>query len=107
MLTALVGQGYGLRGKSRWIREAIVGLLDSDRRLALVGVGDELGERDATEVVVLTLEIEERISDTVRILRQQDPYIEGVKSQIIRSAIRYRLGTPDFHPVEIPAEARK
>ena len=33
---------YGPRGKSRWIREALIAMLEDDPRMLMVAVGDAL-----------------------------------------------------------------
>jgi Arc/MetJ-type ribon-helix-helix transcriptional regulator len=91
MREAVVRDGYGLRGKSRWIREAIELLFKKDRALINVGLGDDLEENSATDLVVLTPIIENKIEETILKLRTQDPLMEGVQSSIIRAAIRLRL----------------
>ncbi len=92
--TAMLGaveRSYGKKGKSRWIREAIDELLTEDPALSAVGVSEDLNRNDVADVVDLGAELPERITEGVQLLRRQDPTMEGVRSAIIRAAIRRRL----------------
>lgn len=82
--------GYGSKGKSRWIREAIEELL-KDKTLASVGAGEKLVRNEAAELVRMPVELKDRIAHAAGIIRRQDPFMDGVQSAIIRAAIRTRL----------------
>jgi hypothetical protein len=84
-------QLYGLKGKSRWVREAVVELLDSEPVLESVGAGEDLMQHNVLDVVDLGDELPRRIERAMVLLRRQDPLMEGVQSAIIRAAIRRRL----------------
>lgn len=81
---------YGKRGKSRWVCEAVLNLLQADPMLEMVGIGDALEPKECVIPVVIT-PIEERLLEAVRLLRNQSPMIEGPMALIIRSAIRREL----------------
>lgn len=90
----LVAEGYGLRGKSKWICDAITQFLncqDKDFILDCIEFSEELKN--------LNKSISFRPTETVYILldqwivavRMKMPMIEGVKSKIIRTAIIHKL----------------
>lgn len=83
--------GYGGKGKSRWVREALVQLFEQDPVLMNVGVGDDLEVNDAEDSFSLRPENEWAIDAAVELIRSQHPRAEGVQSAIIRAAVRYRL----------------
>ena len=83
--------GYGGKGKSRWVREALIQLFEQDPDLMNVGVGDDLEVNDAEDSFSLSTENEWAIDVAVELIRSQYPRAEGVQSAIIRAAVRYRL----------------
>jgi hypothetical protein len=88
---AVTDEGYGGKGKSRWVREALVQLFEQDPVLMNVGVGDDLEVNDAEDSFSLSPENEWAIDAAVELIRSQYPRAEGVQSAIIRAAVRYRL----------------
>lgn len=84
--------GYGQRGKSRWIREAIEMLFADDPGLAKVGMGRDLETRDVIDAVILDEQNEALIAEAYRVLRRQYPEWEGIQGDVIRAAIGHRLG---------------
>ena len=82
---------YGTRKKSRWICEAICQMREEDKRLSYLGVGSEIEVFDSVDKVSITSEAQEAIADIIRRIRTEDPLTEGIQSDIIRSAILYRL----------------
>lgn len=83
--------GYGGKGKSHWVREALIQLFEQDPDLMNVGVGDDLEVNDAEDAFFLSKENEWAIDAAVELIRSQYPRAEGVQSAIIRAAVRYRL----------------
>ncbi len=83
--------GYGPRGKSRWVREAIVMLFRDDPGLTQVGLGVDVIDKDAVEPIYLDESTEDLMKVGYRILRAQYPEWEGVQGDIIRAAVMYRL----------------
>jgi len=100
MMHKMIEDDYGLRGKSRWICEAIEQLLDrpqwSDEMLA-----DYALKGDDVDVVTLTPEVVKIINDAIPIAIQEYPNLKGgAQSAIIRTAINARvmaLGELNFH----------
>ncbi|MFO1432785.1 MAG: hypothetical protein U1F76_22130 [Candidatus Competibacteraceae bacterium] len=84
---------YGPKGKSRWVREALEALFLEDPNLITVGVGEHLERNDAEEGFLLAPEQVENLEEGIRLIRSQNPWAEGVRSAIIRAAIRQRIGS--------------
>jgi len=91
MLECVLRDGYGMRGKSRWIAEAVVDLLAHREWLAMAETGEGLVLSPAHEVVYLEPELKERIEAAVLDMRTRHPMMEGPQSAIIRGAITRRL----------------
>lgn len=83
--------GYGGKGKSRWVREALTQLFEHDPDLMNVGVGDDLEVNDAEDAFSLSQDHGDAIEAAVELIRSQYPRAEGIQSAIIRAAVRYRL----------------
>ncbi|MEJ2325476.1 MAG: hypothetical protein P8Y25_01125 [Chromatiaceae bacterium] len=81
----------GQRGKSRWVCAALEELERDDRGLASVGLGEDAFVPECSVQVALGPEDEERLRRLVEHVRRQDPLAEGVQSQILRAAIRWKL----------------
>lgn len=91
MNDTLSQSGYGPREGSRWICEAIVDLVRSDPILADVGVGEDLEVFGKLKAISLTDAARDALATATEIVRRHDPAQEGVRSAIIRAAIRQRL----------------
>lgn len=90
----LATEGYSIRKKSKWICEALANMFEQDPGLKTVGLGDALEEHNETESISINNHftyLEEEINRATRILRRQNPFMEGVRSAIYRAAIRRRL----------------
>lgn len=83
--------GYGLRGKSLWVSEAIQSLLALPDFISLVQYSEEMHGFEKVETVVVTLDLKKQLDEAVLTLRRQHPAAEGVQSSIIRTAIMQRL----------------
>lgn len=88
---AVQDDGYGGKGKSRWVREAVNQLFEHDPDLVNVGVGDDLETNDVEDAFFLCEENRLAIDAAVDLIRSQSPRAEGIQSAIIRAAVRYRL----------------
>lgn len=91
MLNALIAEGYGLRGKSRWISEAIKQLLNRQNYPELVDIGDGLAGLVDVEAIYLTPELKKSLDQALIVVRTVYPTMEGVQSCIIRTSIIQRL----------------
>lgn len=82
---------FGSKGKSRWVCDALEALERGDRGLSTVGLGEHAFAPDCAVQVSLREEDAERLRRLVEQVRRQDPLAEGVQSQVLRAAIRWRL----------------
>jgi hypothetical protein len=87
----VISDGYGLRGKSKWVCEAITRLFKYDNHLELIYYSDELQGLDGMEAVVLNEDIKDAVENKIIDVRRVYPELEGVKSRILRTAIVQRL----------------
>lgn len=83
---------YGPKGKSRWICEAIRELVDADPGLTKVGLSEALSDNDALDIVNFDETTWALFEQACLVVRRQDPFFEGVRSAVIRAAIRHRIG---------------
>lgn len=95
----LVSDGYGLRGKSKWICDAITKLLtysDEEFVIDCIEYADEFGNLDKSVSFRPTEEVEDLLSEWVIKARRKMPDLEGVRSKIIRCCVmQSMLGSID------------
>lgn len=91
MLYAIIASGYGMRGKSKWVGEAIAQLLSVTDYHELVDIGEEMGDLDEVESVYLSPELKQSLELALVEIRRHYPSMEGVQSCIIRTSIIQRL----------------
>ena len=91
MQQRVIGDGYGMRGKSKWIMEAIEGFLQLPDYPSLTDIAGEMEQ--LTEVVSIRLsdELMDKLDKAIIKVRRQYPAMEGVKSNLIRASIMQRL----------------
>ena len=82
---------YGAKGKSRWVRDALSMLAAEDPAMTSVGFGEAHFVPTCSEQILLSDGSEEILENLVARVRRQDPLAEGVKSQVLRAAVRWRL----------------
>ena len=87
----VIRDGYGLRGKSRWVTEAIESLLSIKDYPKLISYNDEMSGFNEIETIVIDYKIRKNIEVAVLQIRKQYPTLEGVKSCIFRTAVMQRL----------------
>lgn len=93
MQAALIKSGYGLHGKSRWLKEAVTLFLQQPDFVDYVEHGIDINQAELSEVEAFYLD-----TDTIQMLRQaflnirvKFPLFEGVQSSLIRAAVVYSL----------------
>lgn len=91
MIETIIASGYGMRGKSKWVSEAIAQLLGIKGFHELVDIGDEMEGLVDVESFYLTSELKELLDLALIKVRQFYPTMEGVQSCIIRTSIIQRL----------------
>lgn len=93
MLQAIVDNGYGFRGKSKWGIEAIQDFLSLPNFIEFVDIGSEAGDGELgeTETFHLPKHVVNDLDEAILEVKKVYPHLEGVRSIIIRSSILQRL----------------
>src|SRR5436190_22990397 len=91
--TSLVNSGYGLHGKSRWLKEAIIVFLKLNDFIDYVDQGIDINQAELTEVEAfyLDMEIIQLLKEAYVRIRVQNPLFEGIQSAFIRATVVYQL----------------
>lgn len=84
-------EGYGFRGKSRWVEEAVNRLLDMSNYSMLVNISSNLQHLANSETITVDSATKRRIEEAALTIRHEYPLLEGVQSAIIRTAMLQRL----------------
>jgi len=87
----IIEDGYGMRGKSKWIIESIESLLELTEYPTLVDIADDMDQLSDMVSIRLPENLMMKIEQAVVQVRRQYPMIEGVKSNLIRASIIQRL----------------
>jgi len=87
----IIRDRYGLRGKSRWVCEAISQLLEIKTFIELVNYSTTMHNFNRKETVVIDESLKIILNDAIVQVRKEYPTFEGVQSSIIRTAIIQRL----------------
>lgn len=87
----IIRDGYGMRGKSKWIMEAIEDFLQLPDYPSLTDIAVEMEQ--LTEIVSIRMpdELMSKLDHAIIKVRRQYPAMEGVKSNLIRASIMQRL----------------
>lgn len=97
----IIEDGYGMRGKSKWIIESIESLLHLADYPTFVDIAEDMNQ--LTDIVSIRLpeDLMLKIEKAVVHVRKQYPAIEGVKSNLIRASIMQRLLTSPATVTEV------
>ncbi len=87
----VIANGYGMRGKSRWVREAIESLFTYSDCAELVSISSEMENANYPLSVRLPRKLFLDMEKAVIVIRKKFPELEGIKSRIVRTAILQRL----------------
>lgn len=87
----MVKSGYDLKGKSKWICEAVHELLSMTNYKELVMLSDQMQGFEKLDYISVDRSFKTLISDAVINIRADYPSLEGVQSKILRTAILQRL----------------
>lgn len=92
LLENIVKNGYGLRGKSKWVVDAVDSFLRISDYHELVDIATEdSGHLNETICIRLPDDIDRGIDDAIIFVRRKYPEMEGVRSNIIRASIMQKL----------------
>lgn len=87
----VIQDGYGMRGKSKWVSEAIEQLFQLGNHPDLVNLGDEMKGFEKVETITIEKSLKKNLDQAIHEIRKQHPLLEGVQSRIIRTSILQRL----------------
>lgn len=87
----IISDGYGMRGKSRWITEAIESFLSLPDYPPMVDIADEMDQLSDVISIRLSDSLAHRMDEAVICIRRQYPAMEGVKSNLVRASIMQRM----------------
>ncbi|MBA3661762.1 MAG: hypothetical protein H0W64_08550 [Gammaproteobacteria bacterium] len=87
----IIVDGYGMRGKSKWIIESIESLLALTDFPTLVAIAEDMDQLSDMVSIRLPEPLMLRLEKAVIQVRKEYPSIEGVKSNLIRASIMQRL----------------
>jgi hypothetical protein len=87
----IIDDGYGMRGKSKWIIESIEDLLKLADYPTLVDIAEDMDHLSDIVSIRVPEDLMLRIEQAIVHVRKQYPTIEGVKSNLIRASIVQRL----------------
>jgi hypothetical protein len=92
----LVADGYGLRGKSKWICDSLKAFLSEDEDFIMdcIQYVDDLENLEKTVSFRSSEEVDILLSSWLIKSRKKIPELEGVKSKIIRASILQALLSP-------------
>jgi len=87
----IIEDGYGMRGKSKWIIESIESLLTLPDYPELVDIAEDMDQLNEIVSIRLPEPLVIKLEKAVVQVRKQYPTSEGVKSNLIRASIMQRL----------------
>ena len=102
MLQRIVAEGYGLRGKSKWIQEAIQDFLKLPNFPEFVEIAGDMDNLDKVISIRLSDEMVSQIDIAILEVRKLYLGLEGVKSKIIRASIIQRILRTPTSVTEVP-----
>ena len=91
MQLQIISDGYGMRGRTKWIHEAVLSLLDKPSYADLVDIASDMEDLDVAINFRCDARTTKMLDEAILHVRQQFPLMDGVKSNIIRAAICQRL----------------
>lgn len=87
----MVSEGYDLKGKSKWISEAVYKLLSTDNYSELVNINEQMENFQKLDSISIDQDLKTKLEQAIIEIRRNFPSIEGVQSKILRTAIVQRL----------------
>lgn len=88
---AMVHDGYDLKGKSKWVSEAIYQLLSMPNYSELVTISSQMDGFEKMDSISIDKTLKLELDNAVLHIKKEFPVIEGVQSKILRTAIVQRL----------------
>src|SRR5258708_7629381 len=78
----MISQGYDLKGKSKWISEAVNGLLATENFSELVNINDQMKNFQKLDSISVDQDFKIKLDNAILEVRRNFPTIEGVQSKI-------------------------
>ncbi len=91
MQKRIISDGYGMRGKSKWILEAIESFLRIPGYLDFVDIADEAAQLEEVISLRIPENVKEKLESAFMEVRHNFPAMEGVKSKLVRASIMQRI----------------
>jgi hypothetical protein len=91
MRQQIINDGYGMRGKNKWIIEAIENFLQLADYPALVDIAVDTGQLNESLSIRFHQALVDKLDEAIIHIRRIYPAMEGVKSNLIRASILQRL----------------
>ena len=100
MQSAIMNAGYGQRGKSRWMAEALDELFKTDDYWELVIEEKPTAQLERNpESVFIAPPLRGRLDEAIVECTKKEPFRQGMQSAIVRTAIIQRLLKEGVYPV--------
>ena len=87
IIESVIACGYSMRGKSKWIEEAIHHFIGMPDFIECVDFASEIEALDTTISVRLEKETVKKLDEAALEVRKVHPMMEAVRSNIIRAAL--------------------
>lgn len=87
----VIDDGYGMRGKSKWVSEAVERLLKMNNFVDYVYLSEDMKNLSKTETVLVSRKVKENTDSAILTIRKKHPLLEGVRSCVVRTSIMQRL----------------
>lgn len=91
MQQRVISDGYGMRGKSKWIVEAIETFLQLPDYPTMADIAGDMDQLSEVLSMRLPDDLLLKIDHAIIEVRRHYPAMEGVKSNLIRASIMQRL----------------
>jgi hypothetical protein len=91
MLEHIIKNGYGMRGKSKWIIEAIESFIALPNYVEFVDIADEATSLEEIISLRMPKTIFAKLEIALIEVRKKYPDMEAVKSKLVRASIAQRL----------------
>lgn len=92
MRQSIKKDGYGVRGKSKWISEALDELFANKDYIEMIEADNPIVKlQNNPEVIYIAFQLRERMDSVIKKCNIRNPFAKGMQSAIIRTAIFQRL----------------
>ena len=89
--SAVINEGYGFKGRSLWVEDAIDKLLNIETFYDLVILDEDLDTVSVPDGFSFTIHTRNKLDDALVLVRQHHPRMNAMLSAIIRTAIMQKL----------------